>query len=50
MPNLIEDLRNIKKDRRIVFICFYIIYSFDNSVYQFYDCVFTSETKLMIGN
>jgi hypothetical protein len=49
MPDCVESLQDIEKDRCAVFISFHIIvYSFNNSMYLLYDCVFISETKLMI--
>jgi hypothetical protein len=49
VPDLVESLRDIEENRRTISICFHIIQSFNNFLYLFYGCVFTSEIKLMIG-
>jgi hypothetical protein len=51
MPDLLEGLRNIEEDRYAISTYFHIVvYSFNNSAYLLYSCIFTLETKLMIGN
>jgi len=51
ISNLIEGLRDIEKNCCAVSTCFHIVvYFFNNYMNLLYDYVFTSETKLVIGN